>query len=41
ESLGDQTTRVLFEVLCTVNKSEKIEEVAPEITSVARTPFHD
>ncbi|XP_062096562.1 callose synthase 5 [Humulus lupulus] len=31
-----QTAGVLFEVLCAVNKSEKVEEVAPEIIAAAR-----
>ncbi|XP_011649402.2 callose synthase 5 [Cucumis sativus] len=30
------TAGVLFEVLCAVNKSEKVEEVAPEIIAAAR-----
>ncbi|PON41107.1 hypothetical protein TorRG33x02_338780 [Trema orientale] len=38
---GDQTTGVLFKVLCAVNKSENIEEVALETIAAARTPFHD
>ena len=32
-----QTAGVLFEVLCAVNKSEKVEEVRPE---VSLTPTH-
>lgn len=28
-----QTAGVLFEVLCAVNKTEKVEEVAPEVCS--------
>lgn len=28
-----QTAGVLFEVLCAVNKTEKVEEVAPEVSS--------
>ncbi|XP_027344376.1 callose synthase 5-like [Abrus precatorius] len=31
-----QTAGVLFEVLCAVNKNEKVEEVAPEIIAAAR-----
>ncbi|KAG6493502.1 hypothetical protein ZIOFF_048489 [Zingiber officinale] len=31
-----QTANILFEVLCAVNKSEKVEEVAPEIIAAAR-----
>eukprot|EP00257_Ricinus_communis_P021658 XP_015581193.1 callose synthase 5 isoform X2 [Ricinus communis] len=31
-----QTAGVLFEVLCAVNKSEEVEEVAPEIIAAAR-----
>ncbi|KAL9256669.1 Callose synthase 5-like protein [Drosera capensis] len=31
-----QTAGVLFEVLCAVNKDEKVEEVAPEIIAAAR-----
>ncbi|PKA65497.1 Callose synthase 4 [Apostasia shenzhenica] len=31
-----QTAGVLFEVLCAVNKAEKVEEVAPEIIASAR-----
>lgn len=27
-----QTAGVLFEVLCAVNKTEKVEEVAPEVS---------
>ena len=29
-----QTAGVLFEVLCAVNKTEKVEEVAPEVCSI-------
>ena len=29
-----QTAGVLFEVLCAVNKTEKVEEVAPEVRSI-------
>ena len=29
-----QTAGVLFEVLCAVNKTEKVEEVAPEVGSI-------
>ncbi|WOK92140.1 callose synthase 5-like [Canna indica] len=31
-----QTAGVLFEVLCAVNKNEKVEEVAPEIAAAAK-----
>ncbi|CAJ2653230.1 unnamed protein product [Trifolium pratense] len=31
-----QTAGVRFEVLCVVNKTEKVEEVAPEIIAAAR-----
>lgn len=33
-----QTAGVLFEVLCAVNKTEKVEEVAPEV-SIGSKPF--
>lgn len=32
-----QTAGVLFEVLCAVNKSEKVEEVAPEVSTYIKT----
>lgn len=31
-----QAAGVLFEVLCAVNKTEKVEEVAPEVSSGQR-----
>ncbi|KAH7520841.1 hypothetical protein FEM48_Zijuj08G0188700 [Ziziphus jujuba var. spinosa] len=33
---GYETAGVLFEVLCAVNKSEKVEEVAPDIIAAAK-----
>lgn len=36
-----QTAGVLFEVLCAVNKSEKVEEVAPEVSTNIQTQVHN
>ena len=34
-----QTAGVLFEVLCAVNKTEKVEEVAPEVSPIFSNSF--
>ena len=35
-----QTAGVLFEVLCAVNKTEKVEEVAPEVSLASLDSHH-
>lgn len=36
-----QTAGVLFEVLCAVNKTEKVDEVAPEVSSICDFIIYD